>query len=302
MVRRLTLRSGTGRSNPGRTGSNLGSVTLGARLRDLSAMRDLSAADRKRLERMLDLAGDLRDVDPDDLVIIRNPIDVRDRIRDFSGAIIRPRVLSDMLDEALKRPGLPMNNRLDFVTGVVMDALRKKTPKALPTNPIATGKKGAALPVTTSALTQLLRLATMQRLDNQASVIWDDGVNQLVVHGGRIKAVLTDGRVRVEIPVEADGLRTTMRVPFSVGSEKRVSGLVMATADRPVGNALVAQIWGDALIALAHGALLRASESLAGASGRDVQNKRLIPRALVAKRGSFTVESQARFVFKGDLQ
>lgn len=302
MVRRPTSRSRTGRLNTNLTRANSPSVTLGSRLRDLSGMRDLSDADRKRLERMLDLAGDLRDVDPDDLVIIRNPIDVRDRIRDFDGSVVKPKVLSDLVHDALKRPGLPKDNKLDFITGSVMDLLREKTPKALPRKPVPTGKKGADLPVTTSALTQLLRLAAMQLSDNEASVIWDDGVNQLVVHLKRMKAVVTEGRVRIEIPVEADGLRTTMKVPFSVGSEKRVSGLVMATADRPAGNALVARIWGEPLIALAHSALLRASESLAGASGRDVQNKRLIPRALVARRGSFTVESQARFVFKGDLQ
>ncbi len=302
MVRRPTSRTRTGRLNTDLTGRDFRSITLGSRLRDLSDMRDLSDADRKRLERMLDLAEDLRDVDPDDLVIIRNPIDVRDRIRDFSGTVVKPKELSDLVSDALKRPGPVSDNRLDFVTGIVMDALREKTPKALPRTPIPTGKKGADLPVTTSALTQLLRLAAVQLSDNQASIIWDDGVNQLVVHPAKMKAFVTEGRVQVEIRVEADGLRTTMRVPFSVGSVKRVSGLVVATADRPAGNALVARIWGDPLIALAHSALMRTSESLAGASGRDVQNMRLMPRALVARRGSFTVETQARFVFKGDLQ
>ena len=40
------------------------------------------------------------------------------------------------------------------------------------------------------------------------------------------------------------------------------------------------------------------AESLAGASGRDERNERLVPRGFVARRGELTVESQARFVYR----
>jgi len=273
---------------------------LGTRLRDLTAVPDLSETDRRRLEEMLRLADDLRDVRPEDLVIIRDPTRIPGRVRDFSGIKIKPQVLSDMISTVVKQPDLPTTGRLNFVTDTVMDMLREKLPKALPLDPVPTGKKGADLPIPTKTLTSLLQLAAVAASQDQESILWDDGVNQLVVDSAKVSVAVGDGRVTVKIPVRADGLRTTMVVPFAVGSQERVSGLVMATTDRPVGDALVARIWGEALIAFAHQALLAASGSLAGASGRDVKNRRLIPRALVAKRGSLTIESQARFVFKGD--
>jgi hypothetical protein len=112
------------------------------------------------------------------------------------------------------------------------------------------------------------------------------------------KAVVTEGRIRVDIPVTADGLRETMQVPLAVGSPNRLSGMVMATSDRPVGNETVARIWGTALIALAHNALLSAIENLAGASGWDDRKQPLVPRAIIARNGSLTIESSAEFVFK----
>lgn len=292
MVRRPTNRTGAGNRVP----------TLGARLRDLSTVTGLSDADRSRLEEMLRLADDLRDVRPEDLVIIRDPSRIPGEVRDFSGIKLKPRVLSDLVTTIFQQADLPAKGQLDFVTDSVMDLLREKLPKALPLDPVATGKKGADLPIPTAALAKLMQLAAIAQSQDHKSVVWDDGVNQLIVDGSKVSAAVGDGRVTVKIPVRADGVKTTMTVPFAVGSEKRVSGLVMATADRPVGNALVARIWGDALIAFAHQALLAASNSLAGASGRDVKNRRLIPRALVARRGSLTVESQARFVFKGARQ
>ncbi|MFK7879057.1 hypothetical protein [Roseobacter sp.] len=292
MVRRPTLRREGG----------LGSATSGTRLRDLSRVPGLSVTDRQRLDRIIEDAGRLGGNLAEDLVIDRNPTRVFDDLGDFIGNTVKPKDLSEILANVIQRPNIPRQNQLHFVTTTLIDEIRKKSPKALPTIPVGKGRKGADLPVTTSGLTQLLRLAAVQLSENENSVIWDDGINQLVVHASQVTATLTEGFVRIDVKVEADQLRATMQIPFAVGSEKRLSGLVMATTDRPAGNARVARVWGDALIAFAHGALIAASESLAGASGRDAQNKRLVPRALVARRGSLVVESQARFVFKEEQQ
>lgn len=292
MVRRPTLRPGTG----------LGSAASGTRLRDLGGLQGISDSDRQRLDRILEDAERLEGIRVEDLVIDRNPTRVFDNFGDFIGNIVKPKDLSEILATVVKQPDLPKDNQLHFVTTSLMDQLRKKLPKALPTTPVAIGKKGADLPITTSGLTQLLQLAAVRLSEHEDSVIWDDGVNQLIVHASQVTATLTDGMIRVDVKVEADKLRATMQIPFAVGSEERLAGLVMATTDRPAGNALIAQVWGGALIAFAHNALVAATESLAGASGRDVQNNRLIPRALVARRGSIIVESQARFAFKEDRE
>ena len=162
------------------------------------------------------------------------------------------------------------------------------------------GKQGAELPLQTTAFAKLVQIAAIELCEGEKSVIWDDGLNQLVVHPGRIRVTLTEGRIEVVIPVQADGLSANMTIPFATGSSKRVAGLVMSTLERPAGNATVATCWGDALIAMAHKSILKATESLAGASGRDKTNNRLVPRALSATKGQLTIQSQARFAIKGD--
>lgn len=99
------------------------------------------------------------------------------------------------------------------------------------------------------------------------------------------------------VPVECDQVRAEMEVPFATGSGSRVAGMVAATADRPAGDPLVSRIWSEALIAFAYGILLDRADSLAGASGRDERNDRLVPRFLVARRGRLVVESQAPFIY-----
>jgi hypothetical protein len=220
---------------------------------------------------------------------------------DVKCVALKPIYLSNLVLTVTSRQDLPAVNMLDFVTTTVMEMIRDRLPEALPLRPVPVGSKGADLPVMSSALTHLLRLAATARSEGQDSVIWDDGVNQLIVHASRIKAVINDGLVRIDIPVAADGLKKIMQVPFAVGSENRLAGLVAATVSRPAGDAVVARVWGEALIALAYGALMDTIESMAGASGRDVKNDRLVPRALVARRGQLTIESQARFRFKGKM-
>ncbi len=280
MARRLTPRSGI----------NL--EQLAERLRQLGELDDLPPRARRRLNAILRDVQKLEETQPS------GP--GRPEITpDVKRVALKPSDLTNPVSTIASRPDLPAVDTLDFVTATVMERIRDRLPEVLPLRPVPTGSKGADLPVTSTALSRLVQLAAIARSEGQDSVIWDDGVNQLIVHASRIKAVVTDGQVRIDIPVAADGLKTTMRVPFAVGSEDRLAGLVAATVSRPAGNAVVARVWGDALVALAYGALMDAVESMAAASGRDVENDRLVPRALVARKGQLTIESQARFRFKG---
>jgi hypothetical protein len=283
LARRLTPRSGI----------NL--EQLAERLRKLGELDDLPPRARRRLNEILRDVQTLEETQPSGP---RRP----EITPDVKRVVLKPSDLSNPVSTITSRPDLPAVDTLDFVTTTVMERIRDRLPEALPLRPVPTGSKGADLPITSTALSRLLQLAAVARSEGQDSVIWDDGVNQLIVHASRIKAVVTDGQVRIDIPVAADGLKTTMRVPFAVGSEDRLAGLVAATVSRPAGNAVVARVWGDALVALAYGALMDAVESMAGASGRDVKNDRLLPRALVARQGQLTIESQARFRFKGQTR
>ena len=216
--------------------------------------------------------------------------------------MLKPKDLSEIILSTPLKPDIPAIDKLHLVTDTVMETIRETLPDALPLKPVPTGSKAVELPVTSSALSRLLQLAAVARSEGQDSIIWDDSINQLIVHVSQIKAVITAGRLRVEIPVSANSLKANMQVPFAIGSEKRLAGLVMATLDRPIGNPVVARVWGDALVALAYAAVMDSVDSMAGASGRDTTNDRLVPRSLVAEKGRLTIESQARFRFKGLTQ
>lgn len=273
---------------------------LAERLRELQARRDISAADKRRLEIILREIGDLSGISLDDILNPTRPggpvIDPGILIGDFAGVEIRPAQFSNLIGEVAK--DVPKNvDPLDFVTGTVLGRLRAELPDTLPKAPIPMGRKGAVLPVSASALATLVPLAALRRTEGTDSIVWDDGVNQLQVQAAKVRTTVTDGLVRVMVPVACDQVRTNMEIAFAVGSETRVAGMIAATADRPVGDPLIARIWGDALIAFAYGILLDLADSLAGASGRDEKNDRLVPRGLVARRGRLSVETQARFVY-----
>lgn len=285
-------------------GPQAGQPEARARIEEVLSGGNLAPGVRRRLERVLENIDVLREVDLGDLIGGRGTPDLKPGTvltpaGDFDGigikAVDLSRILGDIVAER------PQTATLDTVTTAALDALRKAAPGTLPLVPIPEGRKGAALPVGSAALGELVRLAAIRRLGGEARAVWDDGVNELLVEAGEISATVTEGRVRIDIPVACDQAKARMQVPFAVGSGKRLAGMVMATADRPAGNALIARLWGDALIALAHGALIDATESLAGASGRDTANDRLVPRAVVARQGQLMVETQAAFRIEGKL-
>ena len=214
-------------------------------------------------------------------------------------AAIQPADLAESIAQAIEPTSIPTTGQLNSVVNAVMEGIRLEVSDALPQKPITAGNAGADVPLTSKAFSQLIQLAATDRSEGQDSVVWDDGVNELIVHASRTKAVIKDGEIRIDIPVAADGLRTTMQIPFAVGSKERVAGLVVATLSRPAGPPVISQIWGDALLAFAYGSLMDVVASVTGALGHDTRNDRLVPRALIARRGRLTIETQARFRFKG---
>lgn len=273
---------------------------LAERLRELQARRDITAADRRRLETILREMGNLGGISLDDILNPGRPggpiVDPGPITGDFDGVEIKPTQLARLIDKIAVDVPRGVDG-LDFVTGSVLGQLRAERPEALPTKPVLTGRKGAVLPVSTAALGTLVQLAALRRTEGDASIVWDDGTNQLVVQATKVRSVVTEGMVRILVPVECDQARATMEIAFAVGSETRVAGMIAATADRPAGDPLIARVWGDALIAFAYGILLDLADSLAGASGRDEKNDRLVPRGLVARRGQLSIETQARFAY-----
>ena len=305
-----SIRSGADTDpDPAGSGGDVGARTerIRAAIAGMLDDRTLTATDRARLGRAVAELGkiDLGDVELGDLIAPgTRPRPGEGDIGDFVARPISPQVIVRAVDDAIARPVLGKDQLL-FVADNVIGAIRKTVPDALPSRPIATGLQGADLPLAPKALAGLVRIAAARRPDgpsggarDDGAILWDDGSSQILIQGGKLRTEIGDGIVRIVIPVETDAGATEMTVPFAVGSEKRVTGLIAAAPDRPAGDPLIAEIWGDSLIAFAYGALLDVADSLAGASGRDTDNDRLVARGVSVQGGAFVIQSQAAFRYK----
>ncbi|SLN39759.1 hypothetical protein [Ruegeria meonggei] len=214
-------------------------------------------------------------------------------------------VFGGFLEAELKTPSVGLE--LDAIANGALAGLRKQLPELLPREPIAVGALGAALPLAPKILEPLMQLAAVGKSGGKPNqddpkpkpIIWDDGTSELVVFVGEVTTKTGKDVLSVTIPVATDAGRTEMIVPFAMGNPERVAGLVAAAPDRPVGDALIADIWGETLIAFAYQMVLEVADSIAGASGRDVSNKRLVAQGLSLQDGALVVQSQARFRIRG---
>ena len=126
------------------------------------------------------------------------------------------------------------------------------------------------------------------------AVVWRDGEHELLIYPGRARLLLQDGFALVGISVYAEQTGAVeIAVPFAVGRPSAPTGLMIATEPVPRGPALLAERWGDQLIAAAWHALLNLAAGVAAAAGTDTGGAPLIPVSLTADPGGLTVLPQA---------
>jgi len=207
---------------------------------------------------------------------------MRDRLRDEARQVVRARIAA-----AAEPP--PECKRL-------LAELRKHCPGLIPPDPLPPGKVGPEIPIDPGNARMLLRAAL--RPPRGELVLLREGENELLVDVGGIDLHFADGLLIVAIPVRCDQVRrATVQVPFAIGSSKRRAGLVATTESVPRGPALVVEIWGEALIALAWQALLGVSAAVAAESGRDLDGAGLVPVGLTATKDGLQILTMARHPF-----
>ena len=141
----------------------------------------------------------------------------------------------------------------------------------------------------------MARLVADLPRDSSQDVVWTLGASELLVHTGRVTISMSSGLVTIGVPVECDQVgATTVSVPLSVGTTKQVRGLFAATFDRPLGPAVVTDLWADALNAFAWECLITVAQQLAEVAGKDGQGRALVPAAIAADRGVLLVKPMAR--------
>jgi hypothetical protein len=210
--------------------------------------------------------------------------------------------------EAFSPPGGTGGPAHDAECQKLLALLRKQCPELFPAEPLPPGKVGQPLPVSSTDLPALARAALRAASGLPPAsaageapvtgVTWVDGDRELYVAIDQVDVKLAPGAVAVTIPVRCDQTgETSVDVSFAVGLPDRPLGLVVATEERPRGPAVVVDVWGEALIALAWQCLLDVVSGVSAASGSDSAGTPLIASALHSDGKTLSITPQARFAF-----
>ena len=210
-----------------------------------------------------------------------------------------------------REPDTPGAGADDQACAELLKDLRARCPGLIPADPLPPGGIGAVIPVTPAALGPLVVAAAGQALPSAQTgvtapdaVLWQQGVDALLVQITTITTAVGDGWVTVTIPVTCDQIQGPTGSPsqpatvtFVMGTADRPAGLFATAPSRPDGPAVVTERWADALTALAWQALLDALAGIAAAAGRDTDGSPLIPAAVAATAKGLMVQTQARHPF-----
>ena len=144
------------------------------------------------------------------------------------------------------------------------------------------------------------RAAGFFRPTKRSEVVWVEGENALAVGIAGVDLKLSDGLIRVLIPVRCDQTgAATVEVLFATGSPNQPAGLYAATARRPNGPEIVVAAWGDALVAFAWHCVLGLVTGIAAATGKDARGNLLVPVELAVSARGIQILPMARHRFTG---
>ena len=126
-------------------------------------------------------------------------------------------------------------------------------------------------------------------------VVWVRGDDELLLRTREVRLVPREGFLLVSLPVYSDQTRDTeVVVTFATGRPDAPLGLIMAAEERPRGDPVVVETWGDELTAAAWETVIGMASGLAAEAGVDIDNRALLPAALTASRDAVAVTPQAR--------
>ena len=191
----------------------------------------------------------------------------------------------------------------EFTRFVQAERRANRLPRA--TRPILEGALFHPIFVDGRQSIELLRVASRRaagffRPTKRTEVVWVEGENELAVGIAAVDVKLTDGLIRVLIPVRCDQTgEATVEVLFATGSPAEPAGLYAATTRRPNGPEAVVAAWGDALVAFAWQCVLELVAGIAAAIGKDSRGNLLVPVELSVSSGGIEILPMARHRFAG---
>jgi hypothetical protein len=194
------------------------------------------------------------------------------------------------------------NSTLTSECEKLVAVVRERCPDAFP-HPLPPGGVGAPIDITPDEAAKVFGVAFSLAVAGgttpaSGDVVWTSGDDELLVHTGTVRLILTDGFaiVGIEVFTEQTG-DVQVSVPFALGGPGSPLGFVVGTETVPRGPALVVHRWGTHLQGAAWQALVHSVAGVAAAAGADDQNQPLLPAALTATANGLTVLPQARHTF-----
>ncbi len=134
--------------------------------------------------------------------------------------------------------------------------------------------------------------------DPPPPLLWEDGVNRLLVRIAGINGRLDEGLIELVIPVYCEETgEAEVAVTFITESREQPTGGICITEDHPRGPAVVVENWHEPLIALAWHTVLIATAALSGAVGADESGQQLVTATLSVSREGIAVTPMARHTF-----
>lgn len=160
------------------------------------------------------------------------------------------------------------------------------------------GEVADPVPLPERILERLMRLSLV-RAKGDERVVWRNRGAEALVHLGRTRVRVLDGYVLVGVTLETaqTGVQE-LTVPFAVGNESRLAGMLAVTERHPRGHRSLSETWGEGVIATAWRALLEVADVIAALRGSDGSDQLLRAGALVATRGELAVVPQAKHVYE----
>lgn len=191
----------------------------------------------------------------------------------------------------------------EFARFVETERRAKRLPLA--TREMAEGEVFEPVFIEAGRSIELMRVASRRaagffRPSKRSEVVWVEGENELAVGIAGVDVKLSDGLIRVLIPVRCDQTGAAqVEVLFATGSPTAPAGLYAATARRPNGPEIVVTAWGDALVAFAWHCVLDLVTGIAAATGKDARGNLLVPVELAVSARGIQILPMARHRFAG---
>ena len=185
-----------------------------------------------------------------------------------------------------------------YPPGLLVEGRQVVGSRGKPDRVYKAGEVADPVPIEERLLEGLVRVALIRKKGDER-VVWRNRGGEVLVHLDRTRLRVLEGFLLVALTLETveTGLQE-LTVPFALGTEKRLSGMLAASERHPRGHPSLVETWGEGVIATAWRAVLEVADVVAALLGSDERGRPLRVGALVALPGLLAVVPQAMHVYE----